>query len=107
MKELSEIVPIEICTEQQQKKVLKLIGQQRKIPGLTLWEFNLSTLSVRPAVFKKVNVEVSSLNEKVNQTVRSRVEVGENCFYIQALNLKNAVKKIKKLYTQAQTEFKP
>lgn len=100
MKELSEIVPIEIGTEQQQKKVLKLIGQQRKVPGLTLFEFNHSTLSVRRAVFKKINVEVQSLSNKLNHTTHSRVEVSENCFYIQALNLKNAVKKIKKLYNE-------
>jgi hypothetical protein len=80
---------VEITTEQEQKKEIKLIGQQRKIPGLILWEFNYKTKELQPAQFKKEDVVIKSLQPTPEAlTKRSNVIVKENCYYFQALNRK-------------------
>jgi hypothetical protein len=84
---------VEITAEKEQRKEIKLIGQQRRIPGLTLWEFNLKRLSLAKAQFKKEDVEIKSLALTPEAlTKRSKVIVNEHCIYFQALNHTNAVK---------------
>lgn len=100
MKELEEFKekPIEIVAEQQQKKEIKHIGQQRKVRGHILWEFNEKTRELKRAQFKKTNVFISAINmspESITET--HKVVVNENCVYFQALNKKNAKKKLKGL----------
>lgn len=72
------------------KKVF--LGSIRKIPGHTLFEFNLDTYELQKAEIK-VDVIVNSSTE---YKTRTSVIKKENCIYIQALNLKNARKKILK-----------
>lgn len=98
---------VEIVEEQQQKKEIKLIGQQRKIPGLILWEYNENTGLVDRAKFNKTNVFISSLSQSVESITHThKVVVNENCVYIQALNLKNAIKQLKRLgYTNLKTSI--
>ncbi len=89
---------VEIVEEKQQKKEIKLIGQQRKIRGLTLWEFNEVTHKITRAKFKKVNAFISGTSSSAALvTDTHKVVVGEHCVYVQALNYKNAVKHLKKL----------
>lgn len=103
MKEFDEIDKaldgVEIRAEQEKKKEVKLIGKQRRIPGLTLWEFNKKTKDLEKAKFKKQDVILSTLDPTVvaNSTTHHKVEINEGCFYFQALNKKNAQKKLKKL----------
>lgn len=100
MKLTEEIIekPIEIVAEQQQKKEIRFIGQQRKISGLTLWEFNESTGVIQPAKFKKQDFKINSLSIKLEALqISHKVEVNEGCFYLQALNKENALKKLNKL----------
>lgn len=88
---------IEIQIEEQQKKHIKLIGQQRKIPGLTIFELNTETGEVKEIQFAKQDVSITSLSSAESESItRSRVNANEKCMYIQALNKKNAVKKFKK-----------
>jgi hypothetical protein len=92
---------IEIVAEQEQRKEIKLIGQQRKVRGLILWEYNTKTLELREAQFKSENVSISSLQVSPELVQRhSRVVVNENCIYIQALNRENAGKKVIKWVQQ-------
>ena len=79
---------IEIVSQVQQKKQIKLIGSQRLIPGLTLWEFNTETKSLNKAKFKQTNYSLNG--SKTHQVI-----IQDNCIYIQALNMKNALKKVK------------
>lgn len=100
MRELEEFreLPIEIVAEQQQKKEIKHIGQQRKVPGHILWEFNEKTREIKRAVYKKTNVFISSVNmspESITET--HNVVVNENCAYVQAMNLENARKHFKRM----------
>lgn len=86
---------VEIVSEQQQKKEIKLIGQQRKVPGLTLWEYNEKTNELKPAQYKKEDVVLNSLAPTPEALTKiNKVIVNENCIYFQALNLRNARKKL-------------
>ncbi len=80
---------IEINVNQEQKKEFKLIANQRKRLGLTLWEYNEETFSLGKAVFKKQDVSITSLNVS-SLKVNHRVEVSSGCYYFQALNRKSA-----------------
>lgn len=99
MKELTQEfkdTKVEIVSEKEQKKEVKLIGRQRRIPGLTLWEFNRVTQELLPAQYKKEDVVISKLSTSKEDLVkRNNVIVKENCFYFQALNEKNARRKLK------------
>lgn len=100
MKELEEFreLPIEIVAEQQQKKEIKHIGQQRKVPGHILWEFNEKTREIKRAVYKKTNVTITGISmspESITET--HKVVVNENCAYAQAMNKKNARKHFKRM----------
>ena len=86
---------VEIVEEQQQRKEVKLIGQQRKIKGLTLWEYNQKSKELIPAKFQKVSVSISALGDSpldINDVFK--VNIKEGCIYFQALNKKNALKKL-------------
>jgi hypothetical protein len=88
---------IEVQIEQQQKKEIKLIGKQRKIPGLTLWEYNTKTFDLDKAKYSKVDLHLKSLSNKPQELEsRHKVIANEGCLYFQALNLKNAERKVKK-----------
>ncbi len=90
------LVRTEIQAEQEKKVEFKLIGQQRVIPGLTLWEYNTKRQTLSKATFKKQDVVLTTLDPEVlnNTQTSHRVEVNENCVYIQALNMKTAIKKL-------------
>lgn len=88
---------VEIVAEQQQKKEIKLIGQQRKIPGHTLFEYNEVTKELIPAKFRPASVMISYSSMEGSQTTTTHtVIINEHCLYVQALNKKNAFKKLTK-----------
>lgn len=88
---------VEIVEEQQQRKEFKLIGQQRKIRGLILWEFDLKSKELSRAKFKKQDVSLKSLSTaKEALNISNKVEVREHCIYFQALNEQNAKRKLKR-----------
>lgn len=98
MKELTDEFrdnKVEIVAEKEQRKEIKLIGNQRKIRGLTLWEYNEKTNELKPATFKKEDVVLISLAKTPEALQkRSNVIVKEGCIYFQALNKNNARKKL-------------
>jgi hypothetical protein len=99
MKELTkefEESEVEIVAEKQQQKEIKLVGRQRKIRGLTLWEFNEKSRELKPAQFKKQDFQVTSLEVTPSAlSISNKVQVNEHCLYFQALNRTNAEKKLK------------
>jgi hypothetical protein len=97
MKELETIPSIEVRSEQEQKKVQQLIRQQRRIPGLTLFEFNTKDSSIRPASFEKINVELKPQATTHALIQHRKVLIKSSCVYIQALNEKNARRKFAKI----------
>lgn len=62
-----------------------------------MFEFNPVTMSLAPATFKEETVVI---NASGKPTVRLKLVCKENCVYTQALNKKNAYKKILKQYNQ-------
>ena len=84
-----------VAQEQVDKKHKEyhLIGKQRKVRGHTLFEFNRKTKEIRPAdISKEVVVGMDG-----NPIYKTRTYVHQDCFYIQALNVRNAKKKLVKL----------
>ena len=71
----------------------KHIGSIKYRPGSTLWQFNTETGELKPA---KVTVKEQLVwMSKGNCTKKTRSVIYENkCVYVQALNRKNAEKKI-------------
>lgn len=87
---------IEIVEAKEQRKEIKLIGQQRKIKGLTLYEFNEKTKILQEAKFKPMSIFISA-SLKGSDTVQTyKCVVNEYCIYFQALNKKNAETKLRK-----------
>ena len=76
------------------QKEYKLIGRQRKVAGHTLFEFNRKTKEIKPADMHRECILDATTGEPIYKT---RTYVHEGCFYIQALNIKNAEKKLRKL----------
>ena len=75
------------------QKEYKLIGHQRKIVGLTLYEFDRQTKEIRPAAVTRTALVKTDGSAKYT----TRTDVRQGCFYIQALNVKNAERKLRKL----------
>lgn len=98
MNEIGKIVP-ELTRQdalelvQQQRKEFRLIGSQRRIPGLILFEYDLTTGELRRASMKK------ELTLQIDGTVdkNSRVDSRDLCLYIQAINEENARRKVKQM----------
>lgn len=77
-----------------QQREYKLIGSQRKVAGYTLFELNRKTKEIKPAdIHRECIIDAST----GNPIYKTKTDVHEGCFYIQALNIKNAEKKLRKL----------
>ena len=75
----------------EQSKEYRLIGSQKRIPGLILFEYDMTTGELRRA-----DVEQSCiLQMKGGLSYKRKVNKRELCLYVQALNEKNARKKIR------------
>lgn len=89
---------VEIVAEKQQRKEIKLLGSQRKIPGLTLWEYNPTSKELNLAQFKKEDLRLKTLSTApAALSNHHKVEVKSDCIYFQALNKTSAQRKIQKL----------
>lgn len=77
---------------QKQKQEFKHIGKLRKVPGHTLFSFNRKTKEIKPAAFEH---QVSmGFDKKVHREIKCFIE--PDCFYEQALNRKNFIKRLKR-----------
>lgn len=77
---------------QEQEKQLKLIGSMKVVPGHIMFCYNRVTKEIKIVKF----------NEEVQMTIdgnikrNKKLKVEKDCFYEQALNKKNLIKKLKK-----------
>lgn len=100
MKDLNKVETPEsdkVVISQDIKKTITFLGSQRKIKGLTMFEFNPIELTLEPAKYRETKVEVGTGKNPVN-TLRHKLIYKENCIYLQALNKRTAYKKIAKRY---------
>jgi len=77
---------------QKQQNEFKHIGKLKKVPGHTLFSFNRKTKEIKPAKFE--NECALGFDKKVVTKIKCVVE--PDCFYDQALNKKNFVKRLKR-----------
>lgn len=87
---------IELYQQEEEKREIKLIKTERKIRGHILWEFNERTRKLNRAKFRVQKIlEITSFN--INEIkFRDKIDIKENCYYFQALNYTNALKRLKK-----------
>jgi len=78
---------------QAEEKRENLIGSLQSTPGLTLWEIEIETREVRAAEFEEVNVDIKEGKEG---GLRKKLLMKKKCFYVEALNKKNALRKMDK-----------
>ena len=70
----------------------KHVGNMKIVPGHTLFSFNILTKEIKPAKFEN---EVSIGFNRIPIFKRKCV-IEENCFYEQALNKKNFIKRLRR-----------
>lgn len=95
MKETSKIETPEtdkVVVVQDIKKEIKLLGSQRKIKGLTMFEYNPNDQTLEPAKYKEVKAELQGKAV----AIRHKLIYKDGCAYIQALNKRVAFKKLAK-----------
>jgi hypothetical protein len=94
MKELiqhqKEELQVHSTTEQQKKQ--KYLGSLKLQKGLTCWELNIITGLIKQAHFESEAVNYTTNNKSA---IRRKLIIKENCIYEMALNLDNAVRKLK------------
>lgn len=85
----------DLRTEQVQKKKneFHLVGEERRVKGHTLFCFNVVTKKIKVA---PMNHECM-LGLDGSVIYKHNVTVEKDCVYIQALNQKNAIKKLNKM----------
>ncbi len=83
----------------QQRKEFKLIGSQRLVRGLTLYEYDLTTGTLSRASSKKeIQLTIDGA-----EGANVRVDCKELCLYVQALNEENAMRKIRQMLRRNST----
>ena len=77
---------------EQQRQEYKLIGRMRKVPGHTLFSFNVKTGEIKPVKL----VREASIGLDGNPVFKEKITVEKDCYYEQSLNLKNFIKRLKR-----------
>ena len=84
----------ELEVQKKLKQEFKLIGQAKFNPGLQLFSFNTETYELKKAMF--LEQKTAYFMDIKNNVRKKKVNVEKDCIYFQALNMKNAIKKIVK-----------
>ena len=77
----------------EQRKEYRLLGSQKYIRGLSIYEYDLTTGVLREAGIK---ADLSLTIDGKLDTTR-RVDCKSLCLYVQALNKENAMRKVRKM----------
>lgn len=97
----------EVVASIQKKKEHKLIGKQKAIKGHLLFKFNPKTMELSTNIkYKKTDLFIGSIGDKVSTNTNTSVEIEDGFIYIQALNRKNAIKKLNKIGYQTELKRK-
>lgn len=82
----------ELVSPTNQKKEVKYVGSSKLHKGLILFEVNVQTHEINPALVKQVAV----IDLKSVTSNRHVVITKPGCMYVQAINKANALRKFKK-----------
>lgn len=87
---------VKLVAERQQEKKVSFLGSTKLKKGHTLFEFNFDTQELKPASFEETDIHYSTA--KKGGKPHKKVVVNERCTYVPALNKKNAMRKLYKVY---------
>lgn len=80
-----------------QKQEHRFLGTVIRRTGLTLFEYNSKSKTVQVAeVNTQYSYRYNEKTKKIGVSSRTSVQVRDGCMYVQALNLKNAIRKVRK-----------
>jgi len=82
---------LEITQKEKKQHEFKLVARQRKVPGHTLFCFNLRTGEIKVAPVEKSKVVDFRTREPI---YKDRIVIEPLCIYRQALNKKNFIKRL-------------
>lgn len=92
--------PEEIVAEQ--RKEISRVGSVRRLPGLKLYEYDLTTGEIREA---DVQTDATlKLDGPVGRT--GKVDAKDLCLYVQALNRENAARKFREMIRKKSVQNK-
>jgi len=99
MKEQEQLKATQLTEEVRQVKVdkHKFLGRLNPHTGHTLYEFNKVNFQLQKATFELQAFLMYKESGK-EATPSKKLKVKENCFYVSALNVKNAIKQINKRF---------
>lgn len=106
MKEFDEKPTVIEIKEVKEHRKEQFTSIMHSIPGLTLWEYNTETKVLQAATFEIIQVQVDKehgdFTPKImdNNGIMTRKKVLQQpgCAYFQALNFKNALRKVEKYF---------
>lgn len=92
-----KICKAQIEAVEKKQNEYKLIGRLTKVPGHTLYKFNATTREASKAeVRTEITRQYDSDTDTVIRHVKSDVKVEKDCYYEQALNMKNFIKRLRR-----------
>lgn len=80
--------------QKQVKQEYKLIGSMFYQKGHTLFEYNVKTKSIKKATYKMIE---DTIQFNHNPLQKRELIIKQDCYYLQALNMNNALKKLRKI----------
>lgn len=86
----------ELRAEAKQESKQKYLGTILPKKGHTLFEVNTITGEIKKAKYEKTDIDFEKAKEGIIVKKR-KVIIKPNCIYVSALNIKNVIKKLKKL----------
>ena len=92
-----KICKAQIEAVEKKQNEYKLIGRLTKVPGHTLYKFNATTREASKAeVRTEITRQYDPETDTVIRQVKSDVKVEKDCYYEQALNMKNFIKRLRR-----------
>lgn len=92
-----KICKAQIEAVEKKQNEYKLIGRLTKVPGHTLYKFNATTREVSKAEMRtEITRQYDPDTDTVIRHVKSDVKVEKDCYYEQALNMKNFIKRLRR-----------
>ena len=74
------------------KSEFKKIGSLQRTKGLTVFEFDIKNQVLKKAVFEEAQIKIGSGSN--SDKIISKLIVKPHTYYFEALNLKNAIRKV-------------
>lgn len=92
-----KICKAQIEAVEKKQNEYKLIGRLTKIPGHTLYKFNTTTREACKVEMRAdITYQYDPDTDTVVRHVKSDVKVEKDCYYEQALNMKNFIKRLRR-----------